>query len=111
MTMKATNLEGQELKKAYLPIKKSPETVNIIFTSNLAASAGKTSEGSLVINFQMMERNMQDYIKQCLRNGNVTTLVQMLFTDISIDYVPPSVLLLNVKIEVDEDSDLLETCM
>ncbi|CAC5364652.1 unnamed protein product [Mytilus coruscus] len=110
MKIRTENQSGREIKAVYEPIRNNPEIVNMILTSNFAASAGKTSEGSLVINFHMMERNMQNYLKQRLRNGNVSTVVQMLFNEISIkDVVPSGELLLNVKIEVNEDSSLSET--
>lgn len=88
---------------------KRSDDVNRILSSHLGGSVAKTSNGSLVIDLQMMERNMQDHLKSCLRNGGVTTLVHKLFSEISLEnIIPHGKLHLKVKVEVNEDSSLLE---
>ncbi|XP_052067814.1 uncharacterized protein LOC127707340 isoform X2 [Mytilus californianus] len=109
LTMRATNKTEQEVEEVYRPIENNLKTLKRIFLSRFASTPVKISKGSLVINFQMMERNMQEYIKECLRNGHVSTLIKMIFNEIAIeDVVPSGEILLHVQIEVNKDLDLPE---
>lgn len=106
MTIKATNRSGQEVEEVYNQIKNKPEKMDIVFAPTLFSLPEKTSEGSLVIHFQMIERNMQHYLQKCLRNGHVSTVIEMICNEILIENVLPSEeILIHVKIEVNEDSN------
>lgn len=107
MTMRATDKTEQEVEGVYRPIENNLKTLKKIFLSKFASTPVKISKGSLVINFQMMERNMQAYIKECLGNGHVSSLINMIFNEISVDDVVPSgEILLHVKIELNKNLDL-----
>lgn len=109
MTIRAENSSGQEETNVY-PTISDMESVSRAL-SEIGASCKKTGTGSLVIHFQMIERGMQDYLKECLRSGKITTVVQMLFSEISVsDIASSSPLLLKVKIETSEDSQLNVPC-
>lgn len=109
--MVATSVEGKEDTQAYSWIMRNSEARERILAGHLAGESQQIRNGSLVIHFRLIERNMQAYLKDCLKSGNVSTVVQKLFREIAIeDIIPVGKIQLKVKIEVNEDSCLPEPC-
>lgn len=105
----AENQEGHEVDDVYQQMQSKPDDLNRIVSSNLGGSVESTGPGSLIINLQMMERNMQDYLKECIRRGRVTQLIQMLFSEISLEnIIPDGKLHIKVNIEVNDIPSLPE---